>query len=39
VRGYKRPLHPFLYPLSCHFDLQTFRTHLLPPLLPLAQVW
>jgi hypothetical protein len=25
VRGYKSPLHPFLYPLSCHFDLQTFR--------------
>jgi hypothetical protein len=23
VRGYKSPLHPFLYSLSCHFNLNT----------------
>jgi hypothetical protein len=30
VRGYKSPLHPFLYSLSCHFDLNFIRPHLLP---------
>jgi hypothetical protein len=37
--GYKSPLHPFFYSLSCHFDLNIFRPHLLPPSLLLAQVW
>jgi hypothetical protein len=39
VRGYKSPLHSFLSPLSFHFDMQSYRTHSLPPLLPLALVW
>jgi hypothetical protein len=30
VRGYKSPLHPLLYSLSCHFDLNIIRPHLLP---------
>jgi hypothetical protein len=48
VRGYKSPLHPFLYSPSYHFDLNSFTPLLAPllplapllaPLLPLAQVW
>jgi hypothetical protein len=30
VRGYKSPFHPFFTPLSCHFDLNFNRPHLLP---------
>jgi hypothetical protein len=39
VRGYKSPLHPFLSLSLAHFELQTFRTHLLFSLLPLALSW
>jgi hypothetical protein len=37
--GYKSPSTPSYTSLSCHFDLNNFRPHLLPPLLPLAHVW
>jgi hypothetical protein len=39
VRGYKSPLHPFLPLTLAHFELQSFKTHLLSSLLPLALSW
>jgi hypothetical protein len=34
VRGYKSPLHPFIYLSPYHFRADLNRTHLLPPSSP-----
>jgi hypothetical protein len=39
VRGYKSPLHPFIYSSPCHFRAELLQTSFTPPLSPLAQSW
>jgi hypothetical protein len=34
VRGYKSPLHSFIYFSPCHFRADLNKPHLLPPLSP-----
>jgi hypothetical protein len=34
VRGYKSPLHPFIYSPPCHFHPELLQTSFTPPLSP-----